>query len=193
MVRVYGYARPTASRPDPAALLQELEAAGAEEIFVEKHGATARRGLRERRRLLDRLSTGDTLIVSGLHLLGTTFEDVLNCLEILVDRGVAVRILDAQFATGGQADRAYSDLLKVLSGARSTLRSEAIKANLAAARERGGKAAGKEPTLKPEQWPEIKARISEATLEAVAQELGVHRQTLWTYRRRMKQQEEATA
>jgi DNA invertase Pin-like site-specific DNA recombinase len=189
MVRVYGYARVTASRPDPAGLAAELEAAGATEIFVDKISG---RGLRQRRRLLDTLGINDTLVLPGLHFLGTTFDDVLSCLALLVDRGIAVRILDVGFETGGKADRAYRDLLQLLSGARSTLRSETIKANLAAAREKGGKAAGKEAMLKPEQWPRIRARIQETTLEIVAQELGVHRQTLWTYRRRMKERDAAS-
>jgi DNA invertase Pin-like site-specific DNA recombinase len=193
MSRIFGYARPTESEPEAEPLAEALAKAGAKLIFLEKSRPQARRGLRERKRLLDQIGPGDTLILTGLDRLGTSFEDVLDCLELLIDRGVNLKVLDADFKTGGKADRAYSDLLKLLAGARSTLRSEAIRSNLADARAKGGRAAGKEPTLKPEQWPQISARIGETTLEIVAQELGVHRQTLWHYRRRMKEQEAVLA
>lgn len=186
MARVFGYARPTTTEPDPKRLADGLLREGAEILFVESQPVQARRGLRARRRLLDQLAPGDRLILPGLDQLGTTFEDLIQTLEMVIQRGVRLQVLDAQFETGGKADKAYRDLLSLLLGARSALRSETIKVNLAAARAKGGKPAGKEPTLKPEQWPEIKARIdATSSLEVVAQEYGVHRQTLWKYRRRM--------
>jgi DNA invertase Pin-like site-specific DNA recombinase len=161
--------------------------AGADHIFVEQDNGQARRGMRARRRLLEQIAAGDTLILPSLDKLGTSFEDVLRCLDILVARGVNVKVLDANFET--DAATTSADLLKLLVEALSALHSETIKLNLLAARAKGGRAAGKPASLTPDQWPSIKAQIEGAPLEKVAGELGVSRQTLWTYRRRMTKQD----
>lgn len=189
MPRIYGYARPKASAADAQA--QQLAAAGAETIFVEKTAPQARRALRERRRLFDRIEPGDTLILPSLDRLGTSLEDLLQCFALLLDRGVRIKLLDTGFETS--PDRAHRDLLKLLTEAHSALRSDAVKIHLAAARAQGGKKAGRPPTLTPEQWPDIEARIKTTSIETVAGELNVSRQTLWTYRRRMEQQASETA
>jgi DNA invertase Pin-like site-specific DNA recombinase len=192
MPRIYGYVRPAASAAATDTQTQQLIAAGAETIFVEKNTPQARRALRERRRLIDRIEPGDTLVLQSLDRLGTSLEDMLHCFAMLVDRGVGIKVLDAGFES--VPDQAHRDLLKLLTGAHSALRSEAIKINVAVARAKGGKKAGSPPTLAPEQWPDIEIRIKTASLETVAGELNVSRQTLWTYRRRMaKQADTATS
>jgi DNA invertase Pin-like site-specific DNA recombinase len=187
MARVYGYSRPTLSHPDPEAHAQRLAEAGAEQIFIEKNSGQARRGARERRRLLDRIAAGDRLILLSLDRLGTSIEDVLRCFNLLVARGVDVTVQNRGFETGRLPGS--PELLDMLVGTLSALHSETIKLNLAAARAKGGRASGKPASLTPDQWPDIKARIGDASLETVAQELGVSRQTLWTYRRRMAEQD----
>ena len=190
MARVYGYARPTASLPDPQTRAQELASAGAETIFVEKDSAQARRAMRERRRVLNQIGPGDTLILLSLDQLGTNFDDMLRCFEMLVERDVDVKVLDAGLESAGAANRAYRDLLKLLANARSALHSDTIKHNLAVARAKGGPKAGQPAILTDDRWPDIKARIKNTSLEEVARELRVSRQTLWNYRRRMAKQED---
>jgi DNA invertase Pin-like site-specific DNA recombinase len=186
MPRIYGYARPAVSAGAADPQEQELAAAGAEAIFVEKNTSRGHRGMRERRRLLDRIGPGDTLILKSLDRLGTGLEDLLHCLAMLVDCGVGIKVLDPRFETG--PDQAHLDLLKILIGAQSALRSDAIKANVAQARAKGGAKPGSPSILAPEQWPDIEARIKATSIERVAKELRVSRQTLWTYRRRMAEQ-----
>ncbi|WP_454887797.1 recombinase family protein [Sphingomonas oryzagri] len=193
MARIYGYARPTASIPDPHIHARQLAAAGAETIFLEKNNTQARRALRERRRLLDQITSGDALILPSLDQLGTNFDDVLRCLEMLVDRDVDIKVLDVGFETAGASNRAYRALLKLLAGVRSALHSETIKHNLAVARAKGGQKAGLPAILSDDQWPDIKARIEDTSLKEVAQELNVSRQTLWNYRRRMAKREDTPA
>jgi DNA invertase Pin-like site-specific DNA recombinase len=184
MARVFGYSRPTVSLPDPEIHARELAEAGAETVLVEKDGAQARRGMRQRRRLIDEIGEGDTLILLSLDRLGTNLEDVLRCLDLLVNRGVNLKIVDPGFETIASRREAYTELLALLAGARSALHSDAIKLGRAA-----GKTGGTPSTLTPEQWPDIRERIRAAPLETVASELGVSRQTLWTYRRRMAAQD----
>jgi DNA invertase Pin-like site-specific DNA recombinase len=187
MARVFGYSRPTASLPDPESHERELAKAGAETILVERNGAQARRAMRQRRRLIDEISEGDTLILLSLDRLGTSFEDVLRCFELLVNRGVNLRIVEPGFKTATPRLEAYRELLALLGGARSALHSDAIKL----ARAEGGKSGGTLSTLTPEQWPAIKERLRTEQREAVAIDLGVSRQTLWTYRRKMVAQEDS--
>jgi DNA invertase Pin-like site-specific DNA recombinase len=95
---------------------------------------------------------------------------------------VNLRIVEPGFETTAARLEAYRELLGLLSGTRSALHSDAIKL----ARAERGKTGGTPSTLTLEQWPAIKESIRTEPLEAVASELGVSRQTLWTYRRRME-------
>ncbi len=185
MARVFGYSRPAVSLPDPEIHGRQLADSGAETILVESDAAQARRGLRQRRRLIDEIREGDTLILLSLDRLGTNFDDVLRCFELLVNRGVHFRILEPGFETAPPRVETYRELLSLLSGARSSLHSEAIKL----ARAQSSKTGGTPSTLTPEQWPAIKERLLTEPREAVANDLGVSRQTLWTYSRKMVAQE----
>lgn len=185
MARVFGYARPSASGSDTATLTRELLDAGAEKIFIERTTARAPRSMRERRNLLRQIKADDTLVLVSLDRLGTTFDDMLRCFATLVDRGVNVSIIDGGLETHGPCLEAYQSLLAVLKNASSALHSETIKLRLAAARARGGAPAGMKPTLTEDMWPDIRSSIETKPIETVASDLGVSRQTLWTYRRRM--------
>jgi DNA invertase Pin-like site-specific DNA recombinase len=163
-----------------------LAAAGAETILVERSAVP-----RERRRMLAKLAAGDTLILEGLDRLGTSLDDVLHCFTLLIERGVEVHVLDAGFRSGGQKSEGHREILALLGGLRSSLRSEAITAGRKAARDLGGKASGKPSMLGPEHWPDIKTRMETEKREDIAGSLGVHRRTLWAYCRRMEAQENA--
>ena len=186
MGRTFGYARPTPTMPDPADHFRELSAAGATEIYVEKKAAAARRGMLERQRLLRDLASGDTLILAQLGHLGTTLEEVMRLLELLMDREVTVRVLASGFDTGSASLPAYRELLGLLIATRSALHSEIVKGRLAATRAKGGKAGGNPTALAEAQWPDIKERLTTAKISDVAEDVGVSRQTLWKFRRKME-------
>jgi hypothetical protein len=53
----------------------------------------------------------------------------------------------------------------------------------------GGAAAGGPPQrLTPAMWPDIARRLASETTVAIADDLGVRRQTLWSFRRRMERE-----
>lgn len=185
MPKVYGYSRPSTAVTDPDELASELQRAGAEEILVERPSARGPRAVPLRRKLLNQLKTGDTLILGSLDRLGTSFEDVVRCFAALVERGVNITILDSGLELNAQNGRPYAELLAVLKSASSALRSETIKHNLAAARAKGGKPAGVKPLLSDDMWPEIQERLKVDAVETIAKDLGVSRQTFWTFRKRM--------
>lgn len=186
MPRVFGYARPTATSGGADTQTQQLAAAGAETIFVEKHPPQARKGLRERGRLFNQIGSGDILLLQTLDRLGTTLEDMLQSLAMLVDRGVAIKVLDDGFETA--PDQTHLDLLRLLTAAHSALRSETIKIGVAVARANGGAKSGTPAVLSPDQWEDIETRIRATSVETVAKEFDISRQTLWAYRRRMAEQ-----
>ena len=185
MPTTFGYSRPSASRPDPAEHLRQLTDAGATRCYVDKMTARAPRAMPQRRKMLTAIKAGDALILTTLDRLGTQFDDMVRCFALLVERGVQVRILEPEFTIDASCQQAGRDLLALLRVASTALHSDTIKRNLAAARAAGGKPAGKQPILADDMWPDIQARIQEKTIETVAGELGVSRQTLWTFRRRM--------
>jgi len=177
--------------PDPGEHARQLADAGAELVFVEDGHERARNAMRQRRKMLAQIAPGDILILEGLDRLGTGFDDVLRCFELLVDRGIDVQVLDAGFKSG--RNEAYRELLKLLAGTRSALKSDAIRQSRATARVKGGKASGPSLALDPDNWPDIRKKLETGSREAVAAELGVHRQTLWAFRRRMEERDAAAS
>lgn len=193
MGRTFGYSRPTVGSPDPQDHDRELAQAGASEIYVERHAAGTGRPMLARQRLLRTIAAGDTLILAQLDRLGSNLDDVLSCLDLLIERGVHLRVLNPAFETRSADIEAQRALLRLLAATRSAFRSSLVKAKRAAAREKGGKPGGPPPTLTEDQWPTIRRRLDSELIGAVATDLGVSRQTLWTYRRRMAEQEQIEA
>ena len=93
MSHILGYARVSTTDQDLAGQQQRLAAAGAFRVFTdvisgktfERPGLTA---------LLDHLRPGDTLAVVRLDRLGRSLRELLDVVETLRQRGVALRSLE---------------------------------------------------------------------------------------------------
>ncbi|WP_242187163.1 recombinase family protein [Sphingomonas sp. CARO-RG-8B-R24-01] len=184
MPRVFGYARPTFTNPDPKTHATQLSEAGAERLFVETTTGRAPRSMKARRELFQELRSKDTLIVPGLDRLGFNIDDILRSLAGLVEKDVNVRLLDAEIETEGSGRDGYRSLLAAIKTASSALHSEQAKVDIARAKARGGNPAGGRAKLTDDMWPDVRARLKTTKVKVLAHELGVARQTLWNFRRR---------
>ena len=190
MPHVFGYARPTLDIPCPKTHADLLAAAGAEHVFVEETLARAPRSMVARRKMYEQITANDTLIVPSLDRLGFSFDDVVRALNDLITRDINVRILDSGLETKGPYVDAYQNLISILKAASSAFHSEEAKVRIGRARARGGKPAGVKPTLTKDMWPDIRERLKTTKIGDLAEELGVHRQTLWSFRRRFQDRPE---
>jgi DNA invertase Pin-like site-specific DNA recombinase len=77
---IYGYARVSPDGQSVDAQVRQLRAAGAEKVYRET-ASGAKTDRTQLSRSLDRLSTGDTLMVTRLDRLARSTRDLLNILD----------------------------------------------------------------------------------------------------------------
>lgn len=89
----YGYARVSTTDQKLDNQIQELQDAGAEEIFQEKKtGTTTNRP--EFQQLLQQLEIGDTLIVTKLDRFARNTKEALEIIQELFDQNIKIHILN---------------------------------------------------------------------------------------------------
>jgi hypothetical protein len=94
---IYGYARVSPDGQSVDAQVRQLHAAGAEKVYRETvSGAKTERT--QLSRSLDRLNTGDTLMVTRLDRLARSTRDLLNVLAAVAGKGAGFRSLGDKWA-----------------------------------------------------------------------------------------------
>ena len=179
-----GYAR--VSTEDQKLDLQHdaLRAAGCDTIFDEKvSGAAERRPARTR--LLDYARPGDVVITWKLDRLGRSLRDLIDIVNALGERDVGLCSLRESIDTTTPAGKLTFHLFAALSEFERDVVRERTRAGLAAARARGKKL-GRPRSLSPEQIEMAHTMMANPKLSArqVAEQLGVHRATLYRHLRR---------
>ncbi len=188
MSRVFAYARVSTADQNTANQIHEIEAAG---FSVDKRrvitenisgsvSAEQRPGFAK---LLDRLESGDVLIVTKLDRLGRNAMDVRSTIERLAEIGVRVHCL----ALGGvdltsAAGRMTMQVLCAVAEFERDLLIERTQAGLARAKAEG-KALGRPSALTSVQQAEVLDRIAAGeTISALARDYGVTRQSIMRIR-----------
>ena len=146
---VYGYARVSTRGQSLDQQDDALRASGCSRVFSDKLGGTRtdRQGLAE---CLDRLRTGDTLVVVALDRLGRSTIQVLTTLRELEGRGIVVKSLREQLDLSTPTGRVVAAVMSAL----AEMELELIRERAAAAREAArarGKQTGRPPVLTPAQ------------------------------------------
>lgn len=145
-----GYVRVSTNDQNTALQRDALERSGCELIFEDKmSGRTAERpGLKK---LLKRLSPGDTLVVWKLDRLGRSMRNLVILVEELKQRSVNFRSLTDSIDTSTPMGRFFFHVMGALAEMERELIVERTRAGLVAARAQG-RIGGRRPKLTPEQW-----------------------------------------
>lgn len=182
---LFGYMR--VSTTDQSTDLQRdaLIAAGVEirNLYLDKASGKTddRPGLKA---CLRALREGDTLIVWKLDRLGRSLRHLVATVQELIERGIGFRVLTGQGAnidTATASGKLVFGIFAALAEFERELITERTRAGLAAAKARGRKG-GRKPKLSPTTIAGVRARLATDPLldkALLAQELGVHRATLW--------------
>lgn len=184
---IIGYARVSTRDQNLDMQLSALHGAGCEQIFQEKVS-----GVRERpelERCLQSLRSGDTLVVYKLDRLGRSLKNLVEIVDDLTRRGVAITSIkdniDASTATG----RMMINLFATLAEFERDMIAERCQAGRKAAKERGVRF-GRKPGAKKIQE---KARAAAAlykegmTIPAIMQQLNIKsRSTVYVYLKQEK-------
>jgi len=171
--KLIGYARTSTIEQEAglAAQVAELEAAGCAKVFGERVSSVdARRPQREE--VLRYLRDGDTFIVTRPDRLARSTTDLLNTVQGLTERGVAVRILSMDVDTSTATGKLLLTLMAAIAAFERDLMLERQRHGIAAAKA-AGKYKGRKPTARAKA-SQVKALASEGvTREAIAKQLGI--------------------
>jgi len=192
----YGYARVSTTQQDLDRQLDALTKAGIEPNRIysdKKSGAPADRpGLID---VLDRLRSGDVLVVYTLDRLGRTVRDVLNHIHQLREAGIALRTLaDAIPIDTSKPGDAMSELAIVLLSLFAQMeRTYALEraAHARAVREERGQRTGRKISANTEQhleWARHLRDVDHLTMAEITAKTGIARTSLFRHFRWMDDQ-----
>ena len=192
MSRIFAYCRVSTLEQTTENQRREIESAGfnvrPQRIIEEQiSGSVAASERPSFNRLLDRLESGDVLIVTKLDRLGRNAMDIRKTVEQLTESGIRVHCL----ALGGvdltsPAGKMTMQVISAVAEFERDLLLERTYSGIARARD-AGKRFGRSPVLNEEQKQKVLERIkSGASISAIAREFRTTRQTI--LRVRAKQQ-----
>jgi putative DNA-invertase from lambdoid prophage Rac len=184
MSRVFAYCRVSTADQTTDNQIGEIKAAGfdvqpARVISESISGSTAAACRPGFLKLMERLESGDVLIVTKLDRLGRNSIDVQQTVQALEDGGVRVHCL----ALGGvdltsSAGKMTMGVLAAVAQFERDLIIERTQAGLARVKAQGRKL-GRPAALTTEQQDQVRARLAAgATIYALAQELQVDRRSI---------------
>lgn|SRR5699024_3241819 len=174
----FGYARVSTSEQN---LDRQLEAIGeVDEMITDKASGKDRAGRAGLTELMGKVRKGDTIKVKSVDRLARSSRDLLNIMEELSDKGVAVEFTDnpemSMNTTVGKL--VLTILAAVAEMDRATIKERQAE-GIELAKARG--AFAKKHALSAEQIAEARQRVADGVAKAqVARDLGVSRQTLYT-------------
>lgn len=175
---IYGYARVSTDGQTLDAQREALTSAGASRIFEETASGT-KTDRAELARLIERLASGDIVLVTRLDRLARSTRDLLNTLATISDRGASFRSLADTWADTTTAHgRLMVTVLGGLAEFERSLILERTTEGRARARARGQKF-GRRPSLTPFQQQEARERIAAGeSVRAVARSYDVSASTI---------------
>ncbi len=188
MPRTFAYARVSTTGQTVENQLREIEAAG---FHVEPHrivtetisGSTAIAQRQSFSKLMDRLESGDVLIVTKLDRLGRDAIDVSSTVKVLAAMGVRVHCL----ALGGvdltsSAGTMTMNVLNAVAQFERDLLIERTQSGIERAKA-AGKVLGRPTSLSEQQKLDVRNELAAgASVSAIARKFGTSRQTVMRVR-----------
>jgi DNA invertase Pin-like site-specific DNA recombinase len=186
---IFGYARISTFDQNLDLQKDALKKAGCEKIFVDQaSGAkTDRPGLSE---LLEKLRSGDTLVVWKLDRLGRSMQHLIETVNMLEKMGVAFKSLMESIDTTTINGKLVFHIFGALAEFERGLISERTRAGLEAARARGRIGGRKKGLTEKARLIAVTAKAlyenseeNKMSTQDIADRLGISRPTLYKYLR----------
>ncbi|KEQ11232.1 hypothetical protein GZ77_26385 [Endozoicomonas montiporae] len=175
----FGYARVSTTDQELEAQILALQKVGCDEILAEKvSGRAASRP--ELDRMLDKLRSGDSVVVWRLDRLGRSMKHLLELVELLTSKKVELISLHENIDTTTATGKMMLQFFAMLAEFERNLISERTKAGLVAARARGKKG-GRKPALDAKQIRLARSMLSDpdVSVTEVAKHFNVSRSALY--------------
>lgn len=176
-----GYARVSTLDQNLALQKDALSEAGCERVFVET-ASGAQRDRPELKAAIEYMRAGDTLVVWKLDRLARSLKQLIETVEDLGAREIALRSLTEAMDTSTSGGKLIFHVFGALAEFERAILRERTRAGLKAARARG-RTGGRPAALKAGDLAEARAllRDPEITVAQVAKRLGVAESTLYRH------------
>lgn len=169
--QVIGYARVSSTDQKLDVQLDQLKALGVDKVYAEKaSGADAERV--ELAAMLDYVREGDTVVACKLDRIARSTQHLLNIVETLNKKGVALRVLNIDLDTSTPTGKLMLTMLGAIATFEREMMLERQADGIAKAKE-AGKYLGRKPTAKAKSAEVVLLLGQGKTKEAVAAELGI--------------------
>ena len=183
-----GYGRVSTRDQHPEAQHDALDAAGCDQIFIDKASGKLARRPELDKAVLSANRPGDQIVVTKLDRLGRSLEHLIELSKLLQARGVDLVVLDQGIDTSTAVGRMFFQILGAIAEFEHALMSERTMDGLAAARARG-RTGGQKPKLGPRQVKLARQMYDETgddgkrkhTVAQIAAEFGVSRPTIYRH------------
>ena len=180
-----GYARVSTQEQNLERQLDALNAYGVDKIYTEKMSGT-KKHRPELDSMMERLETGDTVVIESLSRLGRSTKDLLSLVDTMEEKGVKLISLKENIDTGSSTGRLLLTVLSALAQFERDVIVERTNEGLVAARARGRKGGRpKVPDAKIQQAIKL-YNTKEYSLREIENLTGVKPNTLY---RRIHQKE----
>ena len=168
---VIGYARVSTSGQSLEVQLDQLQAAGCKRLYQEKvSGADSTRS--ELATMLDYVRENDVVVVCKLDRLARSTKHLLEIVEVLEGKGVALRILNINLDTGTPTGKMMLTMLAAIGQFEREMMLERQRDGIAKAKEEG-KYKGRKATARAKSGEVARLLAEGKTKEAIAAELGI--------------------
>ena len=189
MGRKIGYARCSTAHQSTDSQVDDLKAAGCEEVFFEKVSSTTTLDKRHQlRACLSTLREQDQLVVAKLDRLGRSQVEVINRLNELQQQGIHVKTLDGLIDTQalGKMAPLVVGLLTGLSEVERSLIQERTRESVEHRRKTGGNLGGRPKTNAKKESLVLRLRREGESYRSIKEQTGL---ALATIRRIISEQE----
>ena len=171
---IHGY---MVSASDSQKVAAQLKSAGCDKVHRDTRGNTKSERA-QRRRAIEQLDAGDTLVVARLNQIADSTLDLLQTLTSITDRKAAFRSIAEPWAETAQRGGKLLTMLEGIAAFERDVRSARTEAGQARAVARGVKL-GRKPKLTPKQEQEaLRRRKKGETLATIAQTYNVSHSTI---------------
>ena len=173
-----GFARVSSRGQDLDAQLAALDDHGCDKVFASKHsGAGKGKNLEKLKELIDYVRDGDTVVVTKIDRLGRSLKEVLQTIDALREKDVALKALQQPINT--QQNDPFSNAMLQLLGVFAEMERNFIVERTQAGRERTGNWGGRKKTISTADRASIReAVIAGTTQYSLAKQYSVSKTTI---------------